>query len=91
MAKVAPRTQAQRAKVSRTKAYYYDNEKLEGEPYFLISNKTNWIQAQKLLNTYMMRDPIEHLIRDQKQELGFEDNQQRQETSVLKQYLTKVQ
>ena len=32
----------------------------------------------------MMRDPIEHLIRDQKQELGFEDNQQRQETSVLK-------
>jgi hypothetical protein len=62
----------------------YDNENLEGEPYFLISNKTNWIQAQKILQTYMMRDPIEHLIRDQKQELGFEDNQQRQETSVLK-------
>jgi hypothetical protein len=31
-----------------------------------------------------MRDPIEHLIRDQKQELGFEDNQQRKEKSVLK-------
>jgi hypothetical protein len=31
-----------------------------------------------------MRDPIEHLIRDQKQELGFEDNQQRTETSVLR-------
>jgi hypothetical protein len=62
----------------------YDNEDLNGEPYFIISNKTNWIQAHKLLQTYMMRDPIEHLIRDQKQELGFEDNQQRKETAVLK-------
>ena len=62
----------------------YDNEKLEGEPYFLVSNKTNWTQAPKLLQTYMMRDPIEHLIRDQKQELGFEDNQQRKELAVLK-------
>jgi len=62
----------------------YDNEELEGEPYFIITNKTNWIQAQKILQTYLMRDPIEHLIRDQKQELGFEDNQQRKEKSVLK-------
>jgi len=62
----------------------YDNENLEGEPYFLVSNKTNWTQAPKLLQTYMMRDPIEHLIRDQKQELGFEDNQQRKEIAVLK-------
>ncbi|MBZ0184889.1 MAG: hypothetical protein K8F91_01465, partial [Candidatus Obscuribacterales bacterium] len=29
----------------------YDNEKLEGEPYFLISNKTNWVQAQKISST----------------------------------------
>ncbi len=62
----------------------FDNENLEGEPYFLISNKTNWVQAQKILQIYTMRDPIEHLIRDQKQELGFEDNQQRTETSVLR-------
>jgi hypothetical protein len=62
----------------------YDNENLEGEPYFLISNKTNWRQAQKILQMYMMRDPIEHLIRDQKQELGFEDSQQRKETAVLR-------
>ena len=62
----------------------YDNEELKGEPYFLISNKTNWVQAQKILQTYTMRDPIEHLFRDQKQELGFEDNQQRTETSVLR-------
>ena len=31
-----------------------------------------------------MRDPIEHLIRDQKQELGFEDNQQRKEIAILR-------
>jgi hypothetical protein len=62
----------------------YDNEELDGEPYFLISNKTNWTQAQKILHSYMMRDPIEHLIRDQKQELGFEDNQQRKEIAVLR-------
>lgn len=62
----------------------YDNEKLDGEPYFLISNKTSWIQAHKILQTYTYRDPIEHLIRDEKQEFGFEDNQQRKETAVLK-------
>jgi hypothetical protein len=62
----------------------YDNEELDGEPYFLVSNKTNWVQAQKILQTYMMRDAIEHLIRDQKQELGFEDNQQRKEVAVHK-------
>lgn len=62
----------------------FDNKELDGEPYFLISNKTNWTQAQKILHTYMMRDPIEHLIRDQKQELGFENNQQRKEIAVLR-------
>ncbi|MCC7531733.1 MAG: transposase [Candidatus Melainabacteria bacterium] len=62
----------------------YDNKNMEGEPYFIISNKTNWVQAQKILQIYTMRDPIEHLIRDQKQELGFEDNQQQMETSLLK-------
>ncbi len=62
----------------------YDNENLDGEPIYLISNKTNWVQAHKILQIYTMRDPIEHLIRDQKQELGFEDNQQRKEIAVLK-------
>lgn len=62
----------------------YDNENLDGEPIYLISNKTNWVQAHKIVQVYTMRDPIEHLFRDQKQELGFEDNQQRLEISVLK-------
>lgn len=62
----------------------YDNEKLDGEPIYLITNKKNWVQPQKIVQLYMMRDPIEHLIRDGKQELGLEDCQQRTETGVQK-------
>jgi hypothetical protein len=62
----------------------YDNENLDGEPVYLLSNKTNWVKAYKIVQIYTFRDPIEHLFRDQKQELGFEDNQQRKETAVLK-------
>jgi len=54
----------------------YDNENLEGEPIFLVTNKTNWTQPEKIVQLYMYRDPIEHLIRDDKQELGFEKSQQ---------------
>jgi len=62
----------------------YDNEKLEGEPIYLITNKKQWVQPQKIVQVYMMRDPIEHLIRDAKQEVGFEDCQQRNEDGVRK-------
>lgn len=62
----------------------YDNEKLDGEPIYLITNKKNWVQPQKTVQLYMMRDPIEHLIRDGKQELGLEDSQQRSEDGVQK-------
>lgn len=62
----------------------FDNEKLEGEPIYLITNKTNWTQPKKILNVYMRRDPVEHLIRDGKQELGLEDCQQRNEQGVQK-------
>jgi len=62
----------------------YDNKDLNGEPIYLISNKTNWTQAYKIISPYMMRDPIEHLIRDEKQELGFEDGQQRKPEAVQK-------
>ena len=50
----------------------YDNPELEGEPRYFLSNKLNWLQAQKILQPYMFRDPIEHLFRDEKQELGLE-------------------
>jgi len=62
----------------------WDNEQLEGEPIYLITNKLNWVQPQKIVQLYMRRDPVEHLIRDGKQELGFEDCQQRNEDGVRK-------
>lgn len=64
----------------------YDNGELEGEPIYLITNKTNWTQPKKILNVYMRRDPVEHLIRDGKQELGLEDCQQRTEDGVQKHF-----
>jgi hypothetical protein len=62
----------------------YDNEALEGEPIYLITNKTNWTQPEKIVQLYMRRDPVEHFIRDGKQEIGLEDCQQRNEDGVLK-------
>jgi hypothetical protein len=62
----------------------YDNAQLTGEPRFFVSNKLNWIQAQKILQPYIFRDPIEHFFRDGKQELGFERCQQRKKQAVLR-------
>ena len=38
----------------------YDNPDLEGEPKYFLTNKLNWVQAQKILQLYILRDPIEH-------------------------------
>jgi hypothetical protein len=62
----------------------YDNPDLEGEPKYFLSNKLNWLQAQKILQPYMFRDPIEHLFRDEKQALGLEKCQQRKKQAILK-------
>lgn len=62
----------------------YDNEQLDGEPIYLVTNRTHWVQPQKIVQIYMRRDPVEHLIRDGKQEIGLEDCQQRNEEGVLK-------
>lgn len=62
----------------------YDNEQLDGEPIYLITNRTHWVQPQKIVQIYMRRDPVEHLIRDGKQEIGLEDCQQRNEDGVRK-------
>ncbi|MBX9671574.1 MAG: hypothetical protein K2X93_28555 [Candidatus Obscuribacterales bacterium] len=62
----------------------YDNPDLNGEPRIFVSNKLNWTQAQKILQPYILRDPIEHLFRDEKQELGLEDCQQRKKQEVLR-------
>lgn len=61
----------------------YDNPELTGEPVFLVTNKKHW-HAQSIVQLYLLRDSIEHFIRDQKQELGFEDSQQRKEAAVRK-------
>jgi hypothetical protein len=62
----------------------YDNAQLRGEPKFFVSNKLNWTQAQKILQPYIFRDPIEHFFRDGKQEIGLEDCQQRKKQAVLR-------
>lgn len=62
----------------------YDNAELEGEPIFLVTNKMNWTQPAKIVQLYMYRDPIEHFIRDEKQELGLENSQQRTQQAVEK-------
>lgn len=62
----------------------YDNEQCDGEPIFIVTNKKNWTQPQKIVQLYMYRDPIEHFIRDQKQELGLEACQQRTQQAVEK-------
>jgi hypothetical protein len=62
----------------------FDNEQLDGEPIYLITNRTHWVQPEKTVQLYMMRDPVEHLIRDGKQEIGLEDSQQRSEDGVRK-------
>lgn len=62
----------------------YDNESLSGEPRIFVSNKLNWLQAQKILQPYLFRGPIEHFFRDEKQEIGFESCQQRLEPAVLR-------
>jgi hypothetical protein len=62
----------------------FDNKELEGEPIYLLTNKTNWTQPEKIVALSMRRDPVEHLIRDGKQEIGLEDCQQRNEDGVRK-------
>ena len=62
----------------------YDNAELEGDPIFLVTNKKNWTQPAKIVQLYMYRDPIEHFIRDSKQELGLEKCQQRTQQAVEK-------
>ena len=60
----------------------YDNEELDGDPVYIITNRKNWNQPKRVVELYMRRDPIEHLIRDGKQEIGLEDSQQRKEDAV---------
>ena len=57
-------------------AVSYDNEKLEGDPKFLITNKLRW-ERNRILRTYTLRQPIDAFYRDAKRHLGLEGCQLR--------------
>ena len=57
-------------------AVSYDNEELEGDPKFLITNKLRW-ERNHILRTYTLRHPIDAFYRDAKQHLGLEGCQLR--------------
>ena len=54
----------------------YDNQQLEGDPSFFVSNVRIW-ESKKILQIYAMRWSIECFHRDAKQSLGLEDYQLR--------------
>jgi DDE superfamily endonuclease len=54
----------------------YDNQQLEGDPSFFVSNVRIW-ESKKILQIYAMRWSIEGFHRDAKQSLGLEDYQLR--------------
>jgi len=54
----------------------YDNEELEGNPVYIITNRKDW-DCKQTLKKYSFRQPIEPFYRDTKQHLGLEDCQLR--------------
>jgi len=54
----------------------YDNEKLGGDPLFIVSNVTFW-DRNRILRAYCLRHLIETFYRDAKQHLGLEGCQLR--------------
>ncbi len=61
----------------------YSNAELEGTYAILITNQTSW-NAQKILETYLLRWPIETFYRDAKQLLGLGDYRMRQSNAFQK-------
>ncbi len=57
-------------------AISYDNEKLEGDPLFIVSNVTFW-DRNRILRAYCLRHLVETFYRDAKQHLGLEGCQLR--------------
>jgi hypothetical protein len=67
-------------------AVSYDNEKLEGDPKFLITNKLRW-ERNRILRTYCLRHPVDAFYRDAKQHLGLEGCQLRTIESVHRHWI----
>jgi len=54
----------------------HDNEKLEGKPVYIVTNRKDW-DSKQILKKYSFRQPIEPFYRDTKQHLGLEECQLR--------------
>ncbi len=61
----------------------YSNAQLEGTYAVLVTNQLSW-NAQKILETYLLRWPIETFYRDAKQLLGLGDYRMRQSNAFQK-------
>ena len=61
----------------------YSNPQLEGTYAILVTNQLSW-NAQKILETYLLRWPIETFYRDAKQLLGLGDYRMRQSNAFQK-------
>jgi len=62
----------------------YQNKELKGKRFILGTNRTNWSQPKKIIDTYSKRWPIETFYRDSKQSLGFSSYRFRNIQSVKK-------
>jgi SRSO17 transposase len=61
----------------------YDNEELTGTYAVLITNRTDW-SAQKILQTYLQRWPIETFYQDSKGHLGLDEYRMRNAKAMQK-------
>ena len=61
----------------------FDNPALEGTCAVLITNHLSW-GAKKIIQTYLLRWPIETFYRDAKQNLGLNDYRMRQSHAIQK-------
>jgi SRSO17 transposase len=61
----------------------YDNQELTGTYAVLITNRTDW-SAQKILQTYLQRWPIETFYQDSKGHLGLDEYRMRNAEAIQK-------
>ena len=64
----------------------YDDEKMEGEPKLIATNRLDW-DAKTILETYLKRWKIDSFYRDAKQELGLEDYELRKMRGLRRHWL----